>query len=111
MPRIGRVRTQTAVPASPDRFAVCKAVESTGRHPPCACCRSPSRLCCSFFVLLTRWQVRRCNGKHYIWCPAKCRLRQNGERMKKSLLSVLVFGVFGITLGAQDATRGGALYK
>src|ERR1035441_8050691 len=34
-----------------------------------------------------------------------------GECMKKPLLSVLVFGIFGITLGAQDATRGGTLYK
>jgi cytochrome c2 len=31
--------------------------------------------------------------------------------MKKSRLSVLVFGLFGISLGAQDATRGGTLYK
>ena len=31
--------------------------------------------------------------------------------MKKSLLSVLVFGMFGIALSAQDATRGGTLYK
>jgi len=31
--------------------------------------------------------------------------------MKKSLPSVLVFGMFGIALSAQDATRGGALYK
>jgi cytochrome c553 len=31
--------------------------------------------------------------------------------MKKSLLTVLVVGMFGITLGAQDATRGGTLYK
>ncbi len=31
--------------------------------------------------------------------------------MKKSLLSVLAFGMFGIALSAQDATRGGALYK
>jgi len=31
--------------------------------------------------------------------------------MNKSWLSVLVFGMFGITLGAQDATRGGTLYK
>jgi cytochrome c553 len=31
--------------------------------------------------------------------------------MKNSLLFVLIFGMFGITLSAQDATRGGALYK
>ena len=31
--------------------------------------------------------------------------------MKKPLLAGLVFGIFGITLGAQDATRGGLLYK
>jgi cytochrome c553 len=31
--------------------------------------------------------------------------------MKKSLLSVLVFGTCAITVSAQDATRGGALYK
>jgi cytochrome c553 len=31
--------------------------------------------------------------------------------MKKSLVSVLVFGMFGIALSAQDATRGGTLYK
>jgi cytochrome c553 len=34
-----------------------------------------------------------------------------GERMKKSLLSVLFFVVFGISVSAQDATRGGTLYK
>lgn len=31
--------------------------------------------------------------------------------MKKPLLSVLVVGMFAMTLGAQDATRGGTLYK
>src|ERR1700691_5423087 len=31
--------------------------------------------------------------------------------MKKSVLSALVFGMFGIALSAQDATRGGTLYK
>ena len=31
--------------------------------------------------------------------------------MKKSLLSVLVLGMFGVAVNAQDATRGGALYK
>jgi len=31
--------------------------------------------------------------------------------MKKPLLSVLVVGMFAMTLGAQDATRGGMLYK
>jgi cytochrome c553 len=31
--------------------------------------------------------------------------------MKKSLLYVLIFGMFGIALRAQDATRGGTLYK
>jgi cytochrome c553 len=31
--------------------------------------------------------------------------------MKKPLLSVLVVGMLAITLGAQDATRGGTLYK
>src|SRR6202789_4234567 len=31
--------------------------------------------------------------------------------MKKALLSVLVFGMFGIAVSAQDATRGGTLYK
>ena len=31
--------------------------------------------------------------------------------MKKSLLSVLVFGMFGIAVSAQDSTRGGTLYK
>ncbi len=31
--------------------------------------------------------------------------------MKKSLLSVLVFGMFGIAVSAQDAPRGGTLYK
>ena len=31
--------------------------------------------------------------------------------MKKSQLSVLVFGMFVIALRAQDATRGGTLYK
>ena len=33
------------------------------------------------------------------------------ECMKKPLLSVLMLGMFGITLSAQDATRGDALYK
>ena len=31
--------------------------------------------------------------------------------MKKLMLSVLVFGIYGIALEAQDATRGGVLYK
>ena len=31
--------------------------------------------------------------------------------MKKSLLAVLIFGMFGIALRAQDGTRGGTLYK
>jgi cytochrome c553 len=31
--------------------------------------------------------------------------------MKRSLLSVLIFGMFGIAVSAQDATRGGTLYK
>ncbi len=31
--------------------------------------------------------------------------------MKKSAVSVLAVGMFGIALSAQDATRGGALYK
>ena len=31
--------------------------------------------------------------------------------MKKSLVSALVFGTYAISLNAQDATRGGALYK
>src|SRR5580658_3704259 len=31
--------------------------------------------------------------------------------MKKSLLSVLALGIFAITLCAQDATRGGTLFK
>lgn len=31
--------------------------------------------------------------------------------MKKSLLFVLVFGIFGVSLHAQDATRGAALYR
>jgi len=31
--------------------------------------------------------------------------------MKKSLLYVLIFGMFGIALSAQDSTRGGTLYK
>ena len=31
--------------------------------------------------------------------------------MKKSLLSILVFGMFGIAVSAQDSTRGGTLYK
>src|SRR5580704_17131002 len=34
-----------------------------------------------------------------------------GESMKKSLLPVLLFGLFVIALRAQDATRGEALYK
>jgi hypothetical protein len=31
--------------------------------------------------------------------------------MKTSVLSVLVLGVFGMALSAQDATRGAALYN
>ena len=31
--------------------------------------------------------------------------------MKKSLVSFLVFGMFAVTVSAQDATRGGTLYK
>jgi cytochrome c553 len=31
--------------------------------------------------------------------------------MKKSLLSILVFGTFAVAVSAQDATRGGTLYK
>src|SRR5580704_15303524 len=38
------------------------------------------------------------------------RLKHEGEPMKKSL-PVLVVGIFGIVLHAQDATRGEALYK
>src|SRR5580698_11408262 len=31
--------------------------------------------------------------------------------MKRSLLSVMIAGMFGIAVSAQDATRGGTLYK
>jgi hypothetical protein len=41
----------------------------------------------------------------------RCRPETNGERMIRSLLSVLVFGLFGIAPDAQDATPGGTLYK
>ena len=31
--------------------------------------------------------------------------------MKRSILSVMIAGMFGVALSAQDATRGGTLYK